>query len=398
MPGATAWHASNKSKFRTPAEYRSYLFSPERLDARVDIFLTMSLPQLDIAARDWNIRHVVSYSTYLPAKYREMLEGAARKYSWLVLDLCAPGDRPLDPLSLAPLGMVGAYRLDDDDILPTDYFERAAPYLTESHAGMFVSFAAGLTAIYREGQLFFTRRAYVPMIALGLMSIHAKHANGSFDSPPPAAHNLSDRAAPVILDSREPGYMWVRHLDQDTTVHAVGQPREKRLQNLIMNMEERPPATDQEEIARFFPAIVSRIHSGMHSGENLQALISTLALVPKEGLSLALTPISGRVNVTARHRAGAGAVPQNALLAFELTTEDGRSIGPERAEELGALGLIYSRLVGYFKYLHTSPGRSSTSFSFTLPDGVRATTVNVRKWHRPETAIHLEELVLRTTT
>ena len=41
QPGSTAWQASNKSKFRTPAEYQRYLYSAARLDARVDIFLSM---------------------------------------------------------------------------------------------------------------------------------------------------------------------------------------------------------------------------------------------------------------------------------------------------------------------------------------------------------------------
>lgn len=260
QPGSTAWHASSRSRFRTPVEYRDYLFSPERLDPRMDIFLTMTLPQLDLAARGRKLRHVVSYSEYLPHRYREQLERAAEQYPWLVLDRCKVGQRPLDPLEGAPAGMIGAYRLDDDDILPVDYFARVEPYLTEAHAGMFVSLAAGLTAIYRDGGLYFTRRAYVPMIALGFLSIHQKHEDGTLTSPPPASHNLSDRAAPVILDSREPGYVWVRHLEQDTNLHAADLTEGLRLRALVKSLGERPAAADRDEFRRYFPLVEERMH------------------------------------------------------------------------------------------------------------------------------------------
>lgn len=358
----------------------------------MDIFLTMTLPQLDVAAHGHEVRHVVSYSALLPLPYQRQLEAAARQYGWLVLDKVALGAPHVDPMSYAPAGMIGSYRLDDDDILPVDYFDRVAPYVTTPNTGMFVSLAAGLTAIYRDGALYFTRRAYVPMIALGFLAIHQKHEDGSFTSPPTAAHNLSDRAAPVIVDSRLPGYMWVRHLDQDTNVHAVHVPREQRLQTLLTNMGERPPASDRSEIARHFSVIADRIHAGAEPGEELQAAVTEPTVIPADGLALTLDPIRGHVELLAKVRPAPSAVPRNALVAFKLEDADGVPIGAERADELREAGLNHSPRTGYYKYLRTEPGRFVTRVEFTLPEGVSLTSALARKWHRLETNIRLEEL------
>lgn len=393
QPGSTAWHASNKTRLSTPVDYRNYLFSPERLEPRMDIFLTMTLPQLDLAARGHNLRHVVSFSTYLPGKYRKQLEAAAEQYPWLVLDPCAVGEFPTDPLELAGVGMVGAYRLDDDDILPADYFDRMSPFVTEAHAGMFASLASGITAIYRDGQLQFTRYSYVPMIAIGFLAIHEKRSDGTLVSPPPASHNLSDRAAPVILDSRAPGYIWVRHLEQDTNLHAANLPVEKRLQSLVKYLGERPPATDRAEFDRYFPVLADRMHAGVEPGETLQAPISQPVVIPPAGLPLELSPIRGNVSVQAKLRPNPAAVPRNALLAFELETTDGTPLGAERADELRAAGFSHSDRIGFYKYLRTEPGRFVTYIDLALPDEVVLTGVQVRRWHRLETPIRVDELV-----
>lgn len=394
QPGSTAWQASNKSKFRTPAEYQRYLYSAARLDARVDIFLSMTLPQLALAAEGWNVRHIVSFSDSLPGTYQQLLEDAAGQYRWLVLDRCGLGERPLSPLDLASAGIVGSYRLDDDDILPADYFDRVAPYVTQQHVGMHVSLAAGITAIYTDGELYFARRAYEPMLAIGFLSIHRKHPDGTVVCPPPASHNRSDRAAPVILDSRKPGYMWVRHLEQDTTVHATHLSREQRLEVIMPRMRERQPAADRAEFARYFPAVAHRIHAAARPGEVLEAPVTDLTLIPPDGLDLEMEPMQGRVSITAKLRSDASAIPRNALLAFQLAGPDGAPVGEERADELRPIGFSYSKSVGYYRYLDTRPGRTESAMVLALPEGILLTGVTARRWHRRETSIYLEELVL----
>lgn len=394
QPGATAWHASNQTRFHTPVEYRNYLYSDARLAPRMDIFLTMTLPQLDRAAQGHDVRHIVSYSPYLPLPHQRALQAAAAQYPWLVLDRVELGARSVDPLSIAPEGMVGTYRLDDDDILPTDYFDRVAPYMIEPHAGMHVSLAAGFTAIYRDGGLYFTRRSYEPMIAIGLLSIHHKHEDGTITSPPTASHNQSDRAAPVILDSRKPGYIWVRHLEQDTNVRSRHLSEEQQMRTVITHLEKRPAAADRGEFEEFFPMLADRLHAGIGPGETLQVLVDAPTTVPPEGLATTVDPTGGEVELIARLRPDSAAVPRNALLALELRDAGGAPVSPERADELRAGGLSYSPRAGFYKYLRTEPGRFDTRVTITLPDGVSITGATVRRWHRPETQIRVDELVL----
>lgn len=242
--------------------------------------------------------------------------------------------------------------------------------------------------------LYFTRRAYEPMLAIGFLSIHRKRSDGTVISPPPASHNRSDRAAPVILDSREPGYIWVRHLEQDTTVHAAHLSQEQRLELIMPRMRERQPAADRAEFARYFPVIADRIHTAAKPGEQLAAPVTDLTLIPPHGLDLEVESIQGRVEITAKLRADANAIPRNALLAFQLVDANGTPVGVERADELRQTGLSHSRNVGYYRYLDTRPGRTESSLTLVIPEGVHLTGVSARRWHRRETSVYLEELVL----
>lgn len=394
QPGAGAWQASNRTRFRTPEEYREHLYAPERLDARADIFFSMTLPQLDRAARGWPVQHIVSYSESLPSPYQNLLLEAAGKYPWLVLDRCAPGQPAADPLGVRDEGVIGVYRLDDDDILPADYFDQVAPYMSDEHAGMFVSLGVGLTALYRDGGLYFARRMHQPMLASGLLAIHTKRPDGSTVSPPVVAHNKSDRAAPVILDSRSLGYVWVRHPDQDTSVHAVETSRDERMERLLQAMAKEPPAHDRHEIAAHFPAVVDRIHTAPRPGESVQVPVAARTLIPPAGLSLPITAARGRVQVMARLQCDALAAPRSALLAIDLATPDGRPVGPEWADRLIDSGLTYSKAVGYYHYLKTRPGKGTSQFTLDLPDEVCVVSAAVQKWKNPDSAIHILQLVL----
>lgn len=395
-PGAGAWQASNRSRFRTPDEYRQHLYSTDRLDARADIFLSMTLPQLNRAASGWDVRHIVSYSDSLPHRYQDLLEEAKGKYPWLVLDRCATGEPVATPLDFAAEGLVGVYRLDDDDILPVDYFDQVAPYMTGQHAGMFISLGAGLTALYRDGGLYFARRVHQPMLGLGLLAIHEKRSDGSVISPPVVSHNVSDRAAPVILDSRRLGYVWVRHPDQDTSIHASDLPRGERILRLLSKMEKEPPVHDREEIERQFPVIADRIYASADPERELQVPIAARTLVPADGLKLQIAAARGDVDIKLNLRCDAHAVPRNALLAVVLRAGDDTPIGPEWEDRLNASGLTYSPSVGYFRYLSTGPGRSKTQFTITLPEGVNLTSASIRKWRKASTLMHVEQAVVST--
>ena len=100
----------------------------------------------------------------------------------------------------------------------------------------------------------------------------------------------------------------------------------------------------------------------------------------------------GQVEIVAKIRPDRSAVLRNALLAFELESEDGAPVGGERADELRELGFSYSDRIGYYKYLRTGQGRFTTHAELTLPDGVRMVAATARRWHRLETPLRLDEL------
>ncbi|MGP5641495.1 glycosyltransferase [Brachybacterium tyrofermentans] len=223
-PDSKAWAASSGRQMDED-EYRKYLYSPERMEPRAHIFFEHSLPTLNLAVRDHQVRHVVSYSVEMPTVYKERMAEAADRYSWLVLDPFENGIGTINVDRIARTfmdqrarrGVYGWYRLDDDDLLPIDYYDRMASYATESNVGMYVSLGAGITAV-QDGELFRNPRHVVQrMIAIGLLAVCRYEENGSSTRPSPTqAHNRADESAPVIIDSRDPGFYWNRSVTQDT--------------------------------------------------------------------------------------------------------------------------------------------------------------------------------------
>ncbi|PWD50874.1 hypothetical protein C8046_09635 [Serinibacter arcticus] len=175
QPDSGAWRASNGSRFSSHEDYRDYLFDPRRLGERTQIFVGEVLPQLAEGVRSHRVRHVVSYPVDLPEPFRSELEAAAERYPFVVLDRQGPDGWSRSPMDVARSelaadgGMFGFYRLDDDDLLTADYFDRMAAYVTEANTGFMVSFGAGITGLRTAEGYFNLRRCHYPMLAIGLL-------------------------------------------------------------------------------------------------------------------------------------------------------------------------------------------------------------------------------------
>lgn len=228
-PNSGAWVASNNSKFTSEDEYRAYLFSEERLSLRTKIFTEYSLPILASASSGYEYFHVVSYSDTLPAAYESALTDAAEEYPFVILNKyvgghCTSNTHHVVARLFGPGGArsrgeaIGLFRLDDDDLVTADYFRRMAQHVREDNVGYQVSFARGITALYRDGLFENFRETYHPMNSMGLLSVGRVTATGQFELPKEVSHTRSDRANPVILDARHLAYLWVRHETQDTTL------------------------------------------------------------------------------------------------------------------------------------------------------------------------------------
>jgi hypothetical protein len=396
QPGSGAWQVSKGSRFESATEYRDHLYSDERMQVRARIFFQMALPQLARSAQGFDVRHIVSYSDTLPARYQQMLEDAAREYPFLVLDRCAARRSPLRPVDLVRKTVrrgesvtFATYRLDDDDVLPTDYFAQVAPYVTDTNAGMMVSLGAGATALYIDGDLYNIRRCYQPMIAIGLLNVCHISAAGEITEPKVIAHSRSDRANPVILDSRDIGFLWIRHVDQDTSV-KIRPSREKTLERVREQMSIHAPVADLDELGESFAALGGMLHVEPSPGMYTQRLVGESTSITRDGLSCPFDPASGKFRLTARISGDAQVEPRSVLASLELTGPGGEPLDPETwTPRFRAIGISRSGnpAVGYYRYLNSRAGTWDTTFEAELPEGIVLRGVRLVKWRKGDYSV-----------
>ncbi|MCG6568035.1 glycosyltransferase [Tessaracoccus sp. ZS01] len=259
MPNSGAWVASNGSRL-TEEEYLAHLYDDERLGLRCDVFFNFTLPMMALAVENHRVRHVITFSSNLPTRYKEQVQAAAESYPFVVLDEVPVGGTPVDIGVFAQQEVervgwgdqpMGLYRLDDDDVLSVDFFDQMTPHITPEHLGWVVTLASGITAIYERGRFFLVRGAVFPLHSKGHLSV-CGWRDGEFVRAPEAAHTKSDRVGPVILDSRKLSHLWVRSTTQDGALYRMEMSREVQLQKMIEEFR-KFEVVSQEAIAEAFP-------------------------------------------------------------------------------------------------------------------------------------------------
>ena len=262
-PHAPGWNLTGR--YTDVAEYEKALFAPSRLNPRVDIFLNYSLPQLDLASRGRFYKHVVQISPQLPAKVKGLLRDAAEKYPFLVISeqSTAKGHRlELDDIirqaaadSDSADGLFVRFRLDDDDLLSSSFFDQLEPYACDSNVGLNISFGTGYQAVYYEGTVFNLRHLYHPRNSMGMAQVCRLRHSGNIEWREFSNHARSDKDVPTILDSRIPTVMSLKHNGQDTFAggdSAGGFGKATRL------LAGEPPA-DYIELTEKFPILQDAI-------------------------------------------------------------------------------------------------------------------------------------------
>lgn len=296
----------------TEDEYTSWLYSETRLAPRTEIFTSLSLPQLSLAARDHDVVHFVSYSPSLPSHHQRALKQAAEEYSFLRLNettrpVNSTPSRKLVEQVLAERDHgsrpFGVYRLDDDDLLSVRYFNQMAPYVTARHVGWWVSLGTGFSAIRVEGKYAYARELYYPKSAFGPMAIAAVDQDGDIKNLSAPKHTVMDKFNPTILDSREPAYFHIRHESQDSTVKGSIAPFYPEAMSRILG---EGPA-DLTSVAELFPVLAGLVGHEPGSPESGVALCTEPLSLSREAVSfewphhgpfsLVLSPAEGsRVN------------------------------------------------------------------------------------------------------
>jgi hypothetical protein len=259
LPQNAAWYASNGSRFPSADDYAAYLYSPERLDPRMEIFTGMSLPAIALIAERHLVLHRVQYSRALPLKYLEQLQVAEEQYPFMQLELVDEEGNPSKPemirefISRAAQSsniVFGDARLDDDDVLSGDFFDLCSRYLTRDHVGYAISLAKGLTGLFENGKVTSLRRVVHPKIAIGLMTVGYFDARtGTIQQTFIGSHPTVDERMPVILDSTAPSYLWMRHLEQDSVLQLDPSQARKIVEHSLSRYE--PQAADSSVVGAF---------------------------------------------------------------------------------------------------------------------------------------------------
>lgn len=259
-PESGAWRLTrslNGGSQDALAEYAKTLFSGKRLNGRFEIFLKHTLPTLEMARRGRNLLHIVSYSEELPVYYKKKLQRASDQYDWLKLDLRTAENRSGSPIESyvsthVPRGEVCAiYRLDDDDILGTNYFDQLEPYLTRDNVGKVVSLGFGVMGLFEDGQYTAMKIEHTPKIALGLARIFHHSPEGKVIGPSATNHILTDRHYPVILDSRQVSFIHSIHFMQDTIADRNERNRKLKLEQY----KEMDDFIDLGQLRTIFPTV-----------------------------------------------------------------------------------------------------------------------------------------------
>ena len=76
IPNCVDWNISNFEKDR----YVEHLFSDERMTLRAKIFSEISIPLMNKMKGDFEFYHIISYSSILPKKWKDLLFKLAEKY------------------------------------------------------------------------------------------------------------------------------------------------------------------------------------------------------------------------------------------------------------------------------------------------------------------------------
>lgn len=397
-PGSNAWHATRGGYYKSEEEYLNYLYSDERLSLRWGIFSELSLPHLDHMSRDYELIHVIQYSSQLPIAYKEKLYELEAKYPFLVLDQVDSPTRPQWQRLLLELvrnrkndigfTKFGFYRLDDDDVVPVSFFRRAAEHIENVPWGYAISFGTGLS-IFRVGhEMINPRLAYSPLNAQGQMYVgQIDHATGDVHMGRSGRDRDIDKLQPTVLDSRDIGFLQFRSAGQDTLLHFSGLDVYRRA---MAYMDQHPAVQNEALPVSEFPALAAEF--GRMSGKALRSLDGFSSCVLTNEPTIFMTkPSYGLIEFNFSIKGPVDAGVSDILVSLDLSTDI-------EAEALVHTGLKLSKMpgIGYYFYLRTQAGLCRSRTIVILPPGIACMGFGVRIFQSAAGTYELEEVKQRS--
>lgn len=354
-------------------KYVESLFSESRLELKSDIFINLSIPQMNLMDKSGcDYVHYVIYSIELPSKYKSRLLKAAEEYSFLrPLEVSCYEDFDIKEeiqKEISPGVEFALFGLDDDDLLSVDYLQKISPYIKKDLVGFNVVMSKGYSGFF-DTKLSNCREIRFPFINIGQARICERKTDGAIYIPVKGSHMKTDETCPTVIDSRTATFFWFRHTAQDTFSKME---LLKAALKINSDLDEYP--YPNEEVTVRFP-VLSRVLKN----ENMKLIAhkNTILLENKKQSKCLFNELQdmrlcGRVVIDYKLKNLSGSSKKQALATFELSGEIER-------REISETGLALSK-VGYYRYFNTSETHSAGSFSINLPEGVFLTKVNAMKW------------------
>lgn len=214
----------------THEDYIARILDPARLKLRMTLFKNIllpsfvsQLPKLDVSTFRW----VITTSQELPRGIRNELEQAIAPYPWAEIRVNANiieiTKNFLDEDKGGPAQNFASVRIDDDDAVSKEFFNKLSRYDSENFVNHVVSFPSGYSGWFdpESETIAGVVNTYHPMNSIGLAYI------GRYDGEKivslkasiyeVGSHNKADRMHPVIIDSRQNMYFRTIHKSQDTS-------------------------------------------------------------------------------------------------------------------------------------------------------------------------------------
>lgn len=385
-PGSHSWKTSKNGAFKTQEEYSEYLFSEKRLNLRADIFINKALPSLAMMAKEFDYEHFVLYSALLPERHKELLLLAANEYPFLKTVewnevVRGTGMEEVVPLIEADLATkctpdgdsepVIWFRLDDDDVLATDYLSHLEKYRTLNNVGMAISFGLGLTGYKTDRHLVSLREIYHPKSAQGMAFVSEfDPKTGRLSITKPGPHHGIDKVMPTIVDSREHMFFQVRHGDQDSTLNET--PYE-RIAASLSRLDKLPTIRTSEDMKIKWPTLITdmingepQLHEECSNGSNSLKLEETsiFSFALDSRIKAGLVEFEFEYESSSRLQGGF------AVVTYDLDGVD--------AADLSGLGLRASTVFGSSRQAWSKSSKGVIRHSFLLPTGASAASITLR--------------------
>ena len=234
--GSQAFKASKKDY----EEYRESILNPERLSIREDIFFNYTVPVIlrnhDLLIKSGSLlRFVVAVGEALPKgiikRFLDLEDNFPNIFDIRLIKECEVFDwrkKFSDDLNFIfkrnysnnQLVPVLNFRLDDDDILFDNYFERVTRYLQTAYNGVYISLSKGYLGIYDGGYKKFYKIVR-PYLAIGLGKVSVFDSkNKIILTENPIVNNVSHAEIAnkfiSVIDPVDCSYVWTMHYHSDT--------------------------------------------------------------------------------------------------------------------------------------------------------------------------------------